>query len=97
MVHFSDKLGRLQILATQMIGISDLFKTEPDRLEKFVLREGPIRADFSKQSISENMRWKPWSIWPGIASSKTGGNGFSPARQSTHPKTAPLCIRFCAV
>ena len=54
MVHFSDKLGRLQILATQMIGIADLFKTEPDRLEKFVLREGPIRADFSKQAISEH-------------------------------------------
>ncbi len=54
MVHFSDKLGRLQILATQMIGISDLFKTEPNRLKNFVHREGPLRADFSKQAISEN-------------------------------------------
>ena len=54
MVHFSDKLGRLQILATQMIGIADLFKTEPNRLKNFAHKVGPLRADFSKQAISEN-------------------------------------------
>ena len=54
MVHFSDKLGRLQILATQMIGIADLFTTEPDRLKKFAHKVGPLRADFSKQAISEH-------------------------------------------
>ncbi len=43
---------RLETLAGQMPAILDLFKLEPDRLENFVHTVGPIRADFSKQSIS---------------------------------------------
>ena len=45
---------KLENLATKAVGIADLFKTEPDRLKRFVTREGPLRADFSKQAISEN-------------------------------------------
>ena len=45
---------KLENLATKAVGIADLFKTEPNRLERFVMREGPLRADFSKQAISEN-------------------------------------------
>ncbi len=45
---------KLENLVTKAVGIADLFKTEPNRLERFVLREGPLRADFSKQAISEN-------------------------------------------
>ena len=45
---------KLENLATKAVGIADLFKTEPDRLKRFVMREGPLRADFSKQAISEN-------------------------------------------
>ena len=44
----------LEDLAAQSPAIIDLFKTEPKRLERFVMREGPLRADFSKQAISEN-------------------------------------------
>ncbi len=44
----------LENLASKSVGIADLFKTEPKRLERFVMREGPLRADFSKQAISEN-------------------------------------------
>ena len=44
----------LENLAAKSIGIADLFKTEPNRLERFVMREGPLRADFSKQAISEH-------------------------------------------
>lgn len=44
---------RLESLAAQMVSISDLFKAEPDRLEKLVHRTGPLRADFTKQSVSQ--------------------------------------------
>jgi len=44
----------LENLAAKSISIADLFKTEPKRLKRFVMREGPLRADFSKQAISEN-------------------------------------------
>ena len=44
----------LEDLAAKSPAIIDLFKTEPKRLERFVMREGPLRADFSKQAISEN-------------------------------------------
>ena len=44
----------LEELASKSVSIQDLFKTEPNRLERFVMREGPLRADFSKQAISEN-------------------------------------------
>lgn len=43
---------RLQTLAGQAVSISDLFKIEPDRLDNFAHRAGPLRADFSKQAIS---------------------------------------------
>lgn len=45
---------RLEGLAAQGVAIRDLFKTEPDRLERFAHRVGPLRADFSKQAISAN-------------------------------------------
>lgn len=44
----------LEALASQAPAIVDLFNTEPNRLDRFVMREGPLRADFSKQAISGN-------------------------------------------
>lgn len=44
---------RLEALAAQMVSITDLFKAEPDRMEMFAHREGPLRADFSKQAVSQ--------------------------------------------
>ncbi len=52
MPDLNDHYSRLQALAAQAVAIADLFKLEPDRLENFVHREGPLRADFSKQAIS---------------------------------------------
>ena len=49
-VHYT----KLEGLAAKAVSIQDLFKTEPKRLERFVMREGPLRADFSKQAMSEN-------------------------------------------
>lgn len=43
---------RLELLAGQMTAIEDLFKIEPDRMERFAHKVGPLRADFSKQAIS---------------------------------------------
>ena len=43
---------RLQTLAGQAVSIKDLFTIEPDRMEQFVHKEGPLRADFSKQAVS---------------------------------------------
>ena len=48
--HF-DKLSEL---AAKAPAITELFKTEPNRMDRFVMREGPLRADFSKQAISGN-------------------------------------------
>jgi len=42
----------IEALAQRPVSIKDLFAAEPDRLSKFVMREGPLRADFSKQAIS---------------------------------------------
>jgi len=47
---------KLEELAGAAVSIETLFKTEPKRLETFVMREGPLRADFSKQQISSNAR-----------------------------------------
>lgn len=47
---------RLETLAAEDISIADLFTNEPDRLDNFVLREGPLRADFSKQAISDTAK-----------------------------------------
>lgn len=46
----------LENLAGESVTIADLFKIEPERLDNFVLTAGPVRADFSKQAISENAR-----------------------------------------
>ena len=43
---------RLEGLAAQSVAIADLFKIEPDRLDNFVHKLGPLRADFSKQAVS---------------------------------------------
>lgn len=45
--------SRLNTLAATPISIQDLFASEPDRLSRFVLREGALRADFSKQAVSQ--------------------------------------------
>jgi len=37
--------------ADRDIEIASLFESEPDRLSRFVMREGPLRADFSKQAL----------------------------------------------
>jgi len=37
--------------ADRDIQIASLFGAEPDRLSRFVMREGPLRADFSKQAL----------------------------------------------
>jgi len=50
----AEHFARLKDLAAQSPSIIELFKTEPDRLARFVMREGPLRADFSKQAISKN-------------------------------------------
>ncbi len=54
MMTRTEHFKRLEDLAAKSPAITDLFKTEPKRLERFVMREGPLRADFSKQAISEN-------------------------------------------
>lgn len=51
-----DHFKTLESIASKSVSIADLFKTEPDRLDNFVMREGPLRADFSKQAMSENAR-----------------------------------------
>lgn len=48
--HFA----KLKTLADKAPEIASLFETEPNRLDRFVMREGPLRADFSKQAISNN-------------------------------------------
>ena len=47
---------KLEELAGVAVSIETLFKTEPKRLDSFVMREGPLRADFSKQQISSTAR-----------------------------------------
>ena len=39
--------------ADRDIQIASLFGKEPDRLSRFVMREGPLRADFSKQALDK--------------------------------------------
>jgi len=54
---FTDRashFAKLEELAGKTVSIQDLFKTDPKRLDRFVMREGPLRADFSKQAISVN-------------------------------------------
>ncbi len=51
-----DRYLKLEAIAAKLPAITELFKLEPKRMEQFVLREGPLRADFSKQAISEQAR-----------------------------------------
>lgn len=44
-------LSKIANEADRDISIASLFEAEPDRMSRFVLREGPLRADFSKQAI----------------------------------------------
>jgi glucose-6-phosphate isomerase len=46
-------LDALQTSANRDINIAGLFTAEPDRLSRFVMREGPLRADFSKQALDK--------------------------------------------
>lgn len=46
------RFKNLDKLAEDMPSIKELFQKEPDRLKRFVMREGPLRADFSKQALS---------------------------------------------
>ena len=41
-------------LAKSPLSIKALFAQEPYRLSRFVMREGPLRADFSKQALSQS-------------------------------------------
>ena len=50
------RFEKLESIAAKMPSISELFKLEPKRLDNFVLRQGPLRADFSKQAISDHAR-----------------------------------------
>lgn len=44
-------LSKIATEAARDIFIPSLFDSEPNRLSRFVLSEGPLRADFSKQAI----------------------------------------------
>ena len=48
-----DLLFSLAAEADRDINIAELFAAEPDRLSRFVMREGPLRADFSKQALDK--------------------------------------------
>ena len=48
-----DLLSSLAAEADRNINIAELFSAEPDRLSRFVMREGPLRADFSKQALDK--------------------------------------------
>ena len=53
MTQREKQLADLKKEADRDISIASLFKAEPDRLDRFVMREGPLRADFSKQAIDK--------------------------------------------
>lgn len=46
------RFSELAKLAENMVPITELLNSEPSRLDRFVMREGPLRADFSKQALS---------------------------------------------
>ena len=48
-----DLLFSLAAEADRDINVAELFSAEPDRLSRFVMREGPLRADFSKQALDK--------------------------------------------
>ena len=51
----SKHFAKIDTLAKTPLSIRDLFAQEPERLNRFVMREGPLRADFSKQAISADI------------------------------------------
>ena len=53
MTNRHDLLATLASEADRDISIASLFDAEPDRLSRFVMREGPLRADFSKQALDQ--------------------------------------------
>jgi glucose-6-phosphate isomerase len=53
MTNRNDLLSALSAEADRDISIVSLFEAEPDRLASFVMREGPLRADFSKQALDK--------------------------------------------
>ena len=46
-------LSSLATEADRDINIRALFDAEPDRMSRFVMREGPLLADFSKQALDK--------------------------------------------
>ncbi|NNE57155.1 MAG: glucose-6-phosphate isomerase [Hellea sp.] len=52
----ADRFEKLKAIAAEAVSISELFKLESNRMDNFVLREGPLRADFSKQAMSEHAK-----------------------------------------
>jgi len=50
----SDHFAKIETLAAKPVSIKDLFAADPNRMARFVMREGPLRADFSKQAISSD-------------------------------------------
>ena len=46
-------ISSLAAEADRDINIRELFNAEPDRMSRFVMREGPLRADFSKQALDK--------------------------------------------
>jgi len=53
MTNRNDLLSALSAEADRDISIVSLFEAEPDRLARFVMSEGPLRADFSKQALDQ--------------------------------------------
>jgi len=46
-------LSSLAAEADRDITVAGLFEVEPNRMSEFVMREGPLRADFSKQALDK--------------------------------------------
>ena len=53
MTNRTTLLSSLAVEADRDINIRALFDAEPDRMSRFVMREGPLRADFSKQALDK--------------------------------------------
>ena len=48
----AEHFANLETLAAKPVSIRELFDAERGRLSRFVMHEGPLRADFSKQAMS---------------------------------------------
>lgn len=53
MTNRHNLLSTLASEANRDISIASCFEAEPDRMARFVMREGPLRADFSKQALDK--------------------------------------------